>query len=80
MNYSNTYDVIIVINGPPTYLPSHQVSEMNISPNVFLFDTDLKLPPSAFPPLQLTTPDALWDRNLGLIFISLLFGERKKYP
>lgn len=55
---------------------------MNIlhRPNVSLFDTDLKLPLSAFPPLQLTTPNALWDRNLGLIFIFLLLGERKKIP
>lgn len=46
--------------------------------NVFLFDTDLKLPLSAFSPLQLTTSNALWNRNLGLIFIFLL--ERKKIP
>lgn len=52
---------------------------MNIlhRPNVFLFDTDLKLPLSPFPTFQLTTPNALWDRNLGLIFICLLLRERK---
>lgn len=45
MNYSNTYDVIIVINGP-AYLPLYHVSKMNIllKPNVFLLDKDLKLP------------------------------------
>lgn len=48
MNYSNTYNVIIVINGP-THLPSHRVSKMNVLLNVFLLDKDLKLLPCAIP-------------------------------
>lgn len=80
MNYSNTCDVIIVINGSRRRAPSHQVSsEMNISCRT---NVSLSTPLLPFtPPLKSTNPECIMGYESGSdINFSPLTGVKIKYP
>lgn len=72
MNYSNTYNVIIVINGPLTYLHT-RFPKWTSRSGLMSLSLWHRFKASSVSQLSSTTyisPNALWDKkNLGLIFI-----------